>query len=274
MKHSDLASLVIRSLHTVEELEQVYELESLIWSPEDAVPVNQTITTVKNGGFLLGAYLTDKLIGFQYSFPGFDGENLYLCSHSLGLHPDYRSLGIGEKLKIAQKQTAIEKGYNLITWTYDPLETVNGNLNLHKLQAVCSTYIKNAYGDMDDNLNAGLPTDRLLVQWWIKDLENQKIKSYDSSISKTIETSSKGKYLVPEQVDITKEENTLYVPVPGNFQEMKQEHFQLALQWREATRQVFTHYLRAGWIVTDLVKDLKQHAYVYRLEKGDRAYGD
>ncbi|UQX56505.1 hypothetical protein M5V91_13605 [Cytobacillus pseudoceanisediminis] len=109
MKQEELTSLAIKNLHTVKDLEAVYELETRIWSAEEAVPVNHTVATVKNGGFVLGAFLEEELIGFQYSFPGFDGTKVYLCSHSLGVHEEYRAFGIGEKLKHAQKRQRLRK---------------------------------------------------------------------------------------------------------------------------------------------------------------------
>lgn len=269
MENKDLSSLSIRSLHTVVELELVRNLEAVIWSMEDSVPLHQTVVAVKNGGFVLGAFLNNDLIGFQYSFPGFDGKKIYLCSHSLGIHPDYRKFGIGKKLKIAQKETAIQKGYDLITWTYDPLETVNGNLNFHKLGAVCSTYVKNAYGEMADILNEGIPSDRFLVEWWIKNLpvttQNKKFQSHPQ----TMKTSNQNGNLVPGKSDLTLETNKLFVPVPSNFQEIKEVDFSLAIKWRTTTREVFSHYLNQGWVVTNLIKDIhKQDRYLYLLEKG------
>ena len=63
-------ALTIRSLTTTTELEDVRALESRVWGEEEATPVHQTLTAVKNGGLVLGAFLNEKLIGFQYSFPG------------------------------------------------------------------------------------------------------------------------------------------------------------------------------------------------------------
>ncbi|RXI96488.1 GNAT family N-acetyltransferase [Anaerobacillus alkaliphilus] len=250
-----MKSLVIRNLVTIADLEVVRKLEALIWSLEDSVPVNQTVAAVKNGGLVIGAFLTDKLVGFQYSFPGYDGEKIYLCSHSLGIHPDFQKMGIGEKLKLAQKTVAIEKGYDLITWTYDPLETVNGYLNLHKLGAVCSTYLENAYGEMDDNLNAGIPTDRFLVEWKIKE-QREVAGSYQPA----------PKISTLEHIQ---HDDVLFVPVPGNFQELKRDHFSHAQKWRARTREIFTYYFRLGYSVVDLIKDHDvDRQYLYVLKKG------
>ncbi|PFG06281.1 GNAT family N-acetyltransferase [Bacillus sp. es.034] len=273
MKNGILSSMNIRKLQSVEELEVVRKLESLIWSFEDSVPVNQSIAVVKNGGFILGAFYQEKLIGFQYSFPGFDGRKVYLVSHSLGIHPDFRKFGIGEILKKAQRSTAIEMGYELITWTYDPLETVNGNLNLHKLGAIVSQYIPNVYGDMDDQLNAGIPTDRFLVKWCIHQ-SDEKIQSLDD-MHPVIELKECDNGWSVDKVYLTLTHDRLSVSVPGHFQELKKTDFSLALDWRKKTRDVFSHYLHQGWIVTDLVKDYKhQGQYLYFLEKGDNRNGN
>ena len=115
--------VVIYKLESIQEMVQVRKLESEIWGCEELLPTHQTITTVKNGGLVLGAYLEDQLIGFQYSFPGYDGKNVYLCSHMLGIKQAFRNKGIGKLLKIAQRENALKLGFKLITWTYDPLET-------------------------------------------------------------------------------------------------------------------------------------------------------
>lgn len=254
----------IRDLQLVTELEKVRELEALIWSLEDSVPVNQTVAAVKNGGFVLGAFLHEKLIGFQYSFPGFDGKKAYLCSHSLGIHSDYRALGIGEKLKWAQKKAALLKGYDLVTWTYDPLETVNANLNLHKLGGVCSTYTENVYGEMHDGLNSGIPSDRFLVEWWIKEEGIQRNENQEALY--VIETTSVNGNLAAVDVNLSLSQDTLFVSVPGNFQAIKREDFSLAKQWREVTRKAFIHYFKEGYIAVDLLREKENHC-CYVLQK-------
>lgn len=268
MRQKVLSSLKIRNLHTVKELEEVYQLEGLIWSVEDAIPVNQTIATVKNGGFILGAFYNDKLIGFQYSFPGFNGKNIYLVSHSLGIHPDYRAFGIGERMKRAQKELALQMGYEYIAWTYDPLETVNGNLNVHKLKAVCTAYLEDVYGEMSDAMNTGIATDRFWVEWRIRDAENSVRNECRLDDSYLIRTQLEGDFVKPKEVDLELDNEYLLVPVPSNFQSMKKSHFSLAVKWRETTRIVFNHYLKRGWVVIDLLKDSKTaNQYVYVLKK-------
>ncbi|WP_338379118.1 hypothetical protein, partial [Enterococcus faecium] len=154
-------------------------------------------------------------------------------------------------------------------WTYDPLETVNGNLNLHKLGAICKTYMEDAYGEMDDGLNSGIATDRFLVEWPVA-LEKKAAerKQYTGEKRKVIKTVHIDSLLVPEKWDLTLEDHYLFVPVPSNFQEIKQRDLSLAISWRDCTREVCTKYLANGWVVNDLLKDDRSiNQYLYVLEK-------
>lgn len=251
--------IVIRDLHSIEELELVRRLETIIWSEYESTPIHQTLTAIKNGGLMLGAFLNDELIGFQYSFPGFNGIKAYLCSHILGIHPQFRKLGIGEKLKLQQKEDSLKRGYDLITWTYDPLETVNGYLNLHKLGARCSIYVENCYGEMQDELNEGIPSDRFTVEWRIKDEAIERPIRYEDLLRDhaVIKTSKDDEgYLFPLETDLTRDSETkfLFVPVPSDIQKLKNSSAELALSWRMSTRRVFTHYFNKGWTAIDLFK--------------------
>lgn len=272
------ASLTIRLLNTYEELLAVKELEEIIWASDDPVPLHQTMTVVKHGGMVIGAFIKERLVGFQYSFAGFDGEKAYLCSHILGIHPDYQKGGIGEKLKLAQRKAAIEKGYELISWTYDPLETVNGNLNIRKLGAICSTYIENCYHEMTDILNAGIPSDRFQVEWWISHpyvteilASPRKEREMNVHIRPVLrfEINSQGDP-EPQAIDLSQDQHDgqLVVAVPSTFQAVKARNLDLALRWRMETRSVFTHYFRNGWLVCDFIKnDATEPVHYYLMEK-------
>ncbi|WP_349729347.1 GNAT family N-acetyltransferase [Peribacillus frigoritolerans] len=256
-------AIAIRSLHRIEELEDVRKLESDIWGENDSIPTHQTITAVKNGGLVLGAYCEEKLIGFQYSFPGFNGQTAYLCSHILGIDEQFRNKGIGEKLKLAQREEALKLGFSLITWTYDPLESINGYLNIAKLGGVCSTFIANCYGEMEDLLNSGIPSDRFLVEWHIGKKETTDSSGQgiplDFAIENSLiqwETNEKG-LPVPSFTLPLPEQNwdTAFVAVPKDFRTIRVTNSQAATEWRMRTRDTFTDLFQQGWEVTDFIKN-------------------
>jgi predicted GNAT superfamily acetyltransferase len=249
----------IRSLCKIEELDEVRRLESKIWGESDSVPTHQTITAVKNGGLVLGAYVDGQLIGFQYSFPGFNGQSVYLCSHILGTDEQYRNKGIGEKLKHAQREEALKLGYSLITWTYDPLESINGYLNIGKLGGISTTYIPNCYGEMDDLLNSGIPSDRFLVEWHIGKEKETDTFGKEFTQEFVIENSCLKWQLNDHSLPAISSIDSLhtgikFVPVPKNYRMIRETNLELAKDWRMQTRAIFSEMFSQGWQVNGFKK--------------------
>ncbi|MDQ5850812.1 MAG: hypothetical protein M3380_01845, partial [Chloroflexota bacterium] len=164
--------IVVRHLEAIDEVRRVEALQREIWQmpgDREVVPLHLLVTAQKNGGLLLGAFSGEELAGFLFGFLGRTADGRWKhCSHMLGVLAPYRGRGIGETLKAHQRAFVMEQGLDLITWTYDPLESVNAFLNIGKLGAICRTYLRNVYGDLRDELNRGLPTDRFQVDWWLR----------------------------------------------------------------------------------------------------------
>lgn len=163
--------IVIRPLVTHGEIHAVEQLQRDAWGEPDidVVPLHMLLTPPRHGGLLLGAFDGDRLVGFVFGFLGLTADGrLKHCSHMAGVHPDYRDQGVGYALKLAQREHVLAQGLDLVTWTFDPLETRNAQLNFHKLGAICNTYIRNLYGAMRAAINAGPPSDRFEVEWWIR----------------------------------------------------------------------------------------------------------
>ncbi|MBP1970775.1 putative GNAT superfamily acetyltransferase [Virgibacillus natechei] len=247
-------NLVIRTLTTMEELHHMKEVETAVWQMSP-LPVHQTFTAINNGGIILGAFDGKTMIGFLYSFAGFDGHVPYLCSHMLGILPAYRTAGLGVKMKLKQAELARNMGYQMITWTFDPLESRNAYLNLHKLGATGSIYKENYYGSMTDELNQGLPTDRIHIKWDIN--KNHTASNIPFTKEKLLlDTSPKGSPLITDifYSNPFKTAEDLYMAIPSNFQEIKQADFQLAKKWRMETRKVFQALFENGYQARDLIK--------------------
>ena len=164
-------NLKIRTLSTVAEVRACEAMQRQVWAiPDDleVVPLHLLVTIQRNGGLLLGAFDGDDLVGFVFGFPGISSNGKFKhCSHLMGVAPSYQSRGVGHQLKLAQREFVLDQGIDLITWTYDPLESRNAYLNIHKLGGVCRTYARDYYGPLTDGLGAGLPSDRFQVEWWI-----------------------------------------------------------------------------------------------------------
>lgn len=105
---------------------------------------------------------------FPPPVPGEPGEREPVFhSDLLAVRPELRDRGIGRRLKLAQREWALRQGLHLITWTYDPLQARNGYLNLTRLGGLARRYVREFYGGLDDELNRGLPADRLVIEWYL-----------------------------------------------------------------------------------------------------------
>ncbi|WP_306453958.1 GNAT family N-acetyltransferase [Bacillus sp. FJAT-45350] len=262
--------ITFKNITTIPELEQVQRLEEEVWEMAP-VPIHQTLTAIKNGGIMIGAYVNDYLIGFNYSFPGFENGKTYLCSHMMGIQPQYQGRGIGRQLKLKQRNIALKQGYSKITWTYDPLESVNGYLNLTKLRGIGAVYIENCYGELNDSLNKGLPTDRFKVEWFIGsghvEMEQPWLDEFTYSNDHSLfdnEITSEGLPKLREKEVVQLEENDhWWVPLPEKFQHIKKADPSLALDWRLKTRKAFQALLRAGFVASKIVKQRNSDVHFY-----------
>ncbi|HET7628867.1 MAG TPA: GNAT family N-acetyltransferase [Bacillales bacterium] len=256
----------IKVLRTMEELKGVRELEQIVWGM-DPLPLHQTFTASRNGGLLLGAYDRERLIGFSYSFPGFAERKPYLCSHMLAVHPDYRGRQIGWRLKQEQRRKAIDFGYDLIVWTYDPLLSRNAHLNLHKLGGVAVAYEPNLYGEMEDRLNRGLPSDRFKIHWQlgetVKNLRMPEI--LPDRVWLDAELDSTG---MPAAVDGScgrkvSDQSDWFVAIPADFLSIKQQHLDLAIDWRRKSGEAFATLFGEGFVAPEFVKSASGQPWHY-----------
>jgi predicted GNAT superfamily acetyltransferase len=160
----------IRRLATRSECEQAVALQKKIWGFADIelLPVRLFLVAGKIGGQAFGAFDDDRMIGFCLAIPGVKpGPKTYLHSHMLGVLPEYHNYGIGRTLKLAQREEALERGIDLIEWTFDPLEIKNAYFNIEKLGAIVRRFVFNQYGTTSSPLHGGMPTDRCTAEWWI-----------------------------------------------------------------------------------------------------------
>lgn len=164
--------ITIRKCQGISEFAACVALQKEVWNFDDAdlVPLRIFVVGEKIGGQIIGAFDTsnNELVGFAFSIPGERGGHAYLHSHMLAVRESWRNYGLGRRLKLAQRDDAIQKGFELIEWTFDPLEIKNAHLNLVRLGAIARRYSVDHYGGSSSPLQGGLPTDRLVAEWWLK----------------------------------------------------------------------------------------------------------
>ncbi len=268
---NNMPNIKIRILETPEEITRVEELQRLVWpgSETGVVPMHVLITAAHNGGLVLAAFDEEQIVGFVFGFPGLekipDGPRPKHCSHMMGILPAYRDRGVGFMLKRAQWQMIRHQSLDHATWTYDPLLSRNAYLNIAKLGAVCSTYRHSEYGDMPDDLNAGLPSDRFQVDWWVNTRRVEKRLGDDSRPTLNLEHMARsglrpfyplqttdGLPRPPEHVPPF-EDRILLAEIPADFIDLKSKDFTLARDWRFFTRELFETAFAANFLITDFV---------------------
>ena len=160
----------LRRCSGIEDFRACVALQKEVWNFSDAdlVPLRMFVVADKIGGQVMGAFDADVMVGFALSVPGTRSGHVYLHSHMLAVRKDFRNGGLGRRLKLMQRDDAIARGIELIEWTFDPLEIKNAYLNIEKLGAIARRYNINQYGITSSPLQGGLPSDRLIAEWWLK----------------------------------------------------------------------------------------------------------
>ena len=160
----------VRPLTTTGEFEAAVQIQKDIWGFDDIelLPLRLFVVSTKVGGQVLGAFDGGRLVAFLIAIPGIraDGRR-YLHSHMLGVLAEYRDRGLGRRLKLEQRREALSRGITLVEWTFDPLELKNAFFNLQRLGAVMRRFNPNQYGTTSSHLHGGLPTDRLVAEWYL-----------------------------------------------------------------------------------------------------------
>ena len=275
----------IRRLTTIEEFREVQRLEERVWgytTGDDAVPAQMLLVSSHVGGLVIGAHAHGRMIGFAYSMPAVRDGKPYQWSHMLGVDPEYRNAGVGWRLKIEQRRMVMEAGLDLIAWTFDPLQAANAHVNFRKLGAIAREYREDEYPGSSSGLHAGTPTDRLVVEWWLR---SERLASrLDRAAGGETPTSGgrapapgsapavnrvrQGKrFLEPAGHDLSIEAPWLAVVIPTGFSEMQVEAVPLALEWRLATREMFEALLARGYTVGDFARDRAARRGTYLLAR-------
>lgn len=271
-----MTQYTIRPLASQNDYQQTRQIHMAAWGVDasETIPPLTLHALQHNGSTLLGAYDGDRLVGYILGTLGtIEAPNridqvaaarLKMFSVIMGILPEYQNHGIGYQLKLAQREAALRDGIRLITWTYDPLESRNGRLNIGKLGAVCNKYYRDFHGAMPGR-NAGLSSDRFEAEWWVtgnrvegrvaqqrRPLTLNAMRGAGAIVVNEAQFDDNNLPIPP--LDFAHSDNNLVLAeIPADIQALKVADPALARQWRQHTRQLFEHYFAANFAVTDFV---------------------
>jgi predicted GNAT superfamily acetyltransferase len=201
---NNMAEVVVRECRGLDDFKACIEIQKRVWGHDEAglIPSEMFIVAKKIGGQVIGSFDSEKMVGFALALPGYRNGQSYFHSHMLAVDPDYRNLGLGRRMKLAQREDMLRRKIRLMEWTFDPLEIKNAHLNFERLGVIVRSYIPNLYGSASSPLQGGLPTDRLIAEWWV-----------ESSRVRRLLDQNNGK--------VHADEITTHVTVPGQVSQWK-----------------------------------------------------
>jgi predicted GNAT superfamily acetyltransferase len=231
---ADSVGVVVRELSAVDQLNQTVSLLSDIWGRAGSPPVTPELLRAfsKAGNYIAGAYDGERLVGATIGFHS-TPERHSLHSHIAGVAPGLIGRSVGFAMKLHQRAWALERGIDIIEWTFDPLVARNAYFNIVKLGAAPVEYLTNFYGVMSDMINGSDETDRLLMRWTLKDPV-----VVSAAATGRIPSSDPGR---PGHVTVA---------IPTDIESMRVDEPELAHEWRLRVRERLTELLGNGGRIT------------------------
>ena len=248
----------IRHCATLAEYDECVRLEHLVWGEDIAVPSAIFVVAHHTGGQVFGAFdathaagsSSPKMVGFTLALAAVRSGKLYLHSHMTAVLPEFHNRGVGRRLKLFQRQDALKRSIELIEWTFDPLDLKNAHFNLVRLGAIARKYIPDCYGVTQSPLHAGLPTDRLVAEWW---LASERVKSILADNPSPMKDSAQR------------------ISVPANLAEIRDTDREAATRLQTLAREQFQKWFAKGYASTSV--ESRSDATDYLLEPASAIAG-
>lgn len=275
LKQQERPEITIRRPHSPDEYKSLQDAQRKAWGITQegyVVPVATMVGAQYHGGLVLGAFLPEgNAVGLSFSFMGRIHGDLCLYSQLTGIVPGYQGQGIGGQMKWAQWEFARMHDIPIVAWAFDPFQTGNAHFNLNRLRAKCRRFINDMYGPRTDQLNAGVPTDRLIAEWptGIDPRTTPLEQIVIDNTEKAIEThlTSSGFYAAAFVHEKPRDE-VILLEIPEKLQEIQRIDLEQSNRWRNFVREAFHKAFQAGYVVTDFIRLEGEPARCfYRLER-------
>ena len=237
--------ITVRHCATLEEYEECERLQLVTWGQDQLVPLPLFVVARETGGQTLGAFAGNQMVGFTLGLAGLHGGKPIIHSHMTAVLAEFRDRGIGRMLKLAQRNDCLSRGIHLVEWTFDPLELKNAHFNINRLGAVAKRYIPNCYGITESPLHAGLPTDRLMAEWY---LDSPRVRAILNG-----EAPKPGS-------------TALRISIPQDISARKQVDPAAGERVQSEIREQFLQQMSKGFIVTGLVIGPQDAAFILEEE--------
>ncbi len=274
-------AIVVRAASGRDDYDACVRLQRDVWGLSDLEITSaiQLVATVRAGGLLLVAESASTVVGFCYALAALRGGDAHLHSDMLAVHPAARGLGVGLRLKWAQREEALRRGLRLVTWTFDPMRAGNARLNLHHLGATSRESLPDFYGTTSSALHHGLATDRLFVRW---ELDSPRVaRRAAGELAATPDPDA-----LPAVNDVTwrggvpatspprlgLDAPELLLVIPGDWDAVVRADAGLAREWQGAVRRAFESTFARGFAAVGFVSTggaRGRCAYVLRKEPAE-----
>ena len=255
-------TIIIRDIDGGAEMRAVEGLQKEVWGiPDlDVVPLSHLVAAKAAGGILVGAFDRQTLIGFAYGFVSYEHGKVTHHSHMLAVKAAFRNCDLGRRLKLAQRERVLAQGINLMTWTFDPLQSLNAHFNFNKLGVLSDRYFVNFYGTDAASFLHRNGTDRLWVTWPLTSGRvTERLQGTVSALDleKVLPLVQLGFDDFPRRNDLTEglSREQALIEIPADINDLERKSSELAFEWREATRWAFTEALAAGYLVMDFFRN-------------------
>jgi predicted GNAT superfamily acetyltransferase len=251
------AQVDLRPLTTLDQFDDAIGIMVETWGAFQLLPREVMRALAHSGNVPLGAYETERLVGFVLGWAGVDEDGLYVHSHMLAALPDRRHRGVGYALKLGQRAQALEQGIVVARWTFDPLVARNAWFNMGKLGAVADRFERDFYGEMTDEINRGDRTDRLVIRWEL-DREPGRRRPGEG-LPSVLEARGDPEAPNPVPTDGPSPDGAV-IEIPRDHPDLRRRDSGLATRWREAMADAMEACFASGLIVDGF--DRERSAYV------------
>lgn len=277
--------IFFRRLATPEEFRQVEDVQRDAWGPGGDPPVPAPVLRAfqDNGGLLLGAFASGRLVGFTMGFLGREGGTMFHYSHMTAVRRELQDHHLGFELKLFQREEVLAQGLREIRWTFDPLQSRNAMLNIRRLGGRPDRYLPHYYGAMGDALNEGMETDRWRLIWPIDSprvRERISVAAFDAEVDlrrwkesfavcETALRPSGARFPIRAHPP---EGPSLNVEIPADLGRVRAADPGSARRWRTVTREAFQSSIEAGYRVDDFASlriEEERRSFYFLRREGD-----